>query len=51
LEDLQQKGAKYFVSVREDFLNRSPDFRDFLRSRYILVKEEPDLYSIFLIKL
>ena len=51
LENLQQRGAKYFVSVREDFLNRSPDFRDFLRNRYILVKEEPDLYSIFLIKL
>ena len=51
IEYLQQRGAKYFVSVCEDFLNKSPDFRDFLRRRYVLIKEEPGLYSIFLLKL
>jgi hypothetical protein len=51
LEELQEKGAKYFVSVRDDFLKQSADFQHYLRSRYVLVKEEPGLYSIFLLKL
>ena len=51
LEDLQKEGAKYFVSVCEDFLDQSADFQHYLRSRYIVIKEEPGLYSIFLLKL
>ncbi len=51
IEDLKQMGAKYFVSVREDFLKQSADFQHYLRRRYIVVKEEPGLYSIFLLKL
>jgi 4-amino-4-deoxy-L-arabinose transferase-like glycosyltransferase len=51
LEDLQKRGAKYFVSVCEDFLEQSADFQHYLRRRYIVIKEEPGLYSIFLLKL
>ena len=51
IEELQQKGAKYFVSVCEDFLEQSAEFQHYLRNRYVLVKEEPGLYSIFLLKL
>jgi len=51
IEDLQQMGAKYFVSVCEDFLEQSADFQHYLRHRYIVVKEEPGLYSIFLLRL
>ena len=51
IEELQQKGAKYFVSVCEDFLEQSAEFQHYLRRRYIVVKEEPGLYSIFLLKL
>ena len=50
LEVLQQRGAKYFVSVCEDFLMQSTEFRQYLRRRYRVVKEEPDLYSIFLLE-
>lgn len=51
IEELQKKGAKYFVSVCEDFLGQSADFQHYLRHRYIVVKEDPGLYSIFLLKL
>jgi hypothetical protein len=51
LEDLQKRGAKYFVSVCEDFLKQSADFQNYLRRRYIVIREEPGLYSIFLLKL
>ena len=51
IEALQKEGAKYFVSVCEDFLKQSVDFQHYLRSRYIVIKEEPGLYSIFLLKL
>jgi 4-amino-4-deoxy-L-arabinose transferase-like glycosyltransferase len=51
IEDLQKEGAKYFVSVCEDFLEQSAEFQHYLRRRYIVVKEEPGLYSIFLLKL
>ena len=51
IEDLQKEGAKYFVSVCEDFLKQSAEFQHYLRNRYVLVKEEPGLYSIFLLKL
>jgi len=51
IEELQQKGAKYFVSVCEDFLEQSAEFQHYLRNRYVLVKEEPGLYSIFLLRL
>ena len=51
IEDLQERGAKYFVSVCEDFLDQSIEFQHYLRRRYIVVKEEPGLYSIFLLKL
>tara|TARA_B100000315_G_C14542647_1_gene571672 strand:+ start:59 stop:1537 length:1479 start_codon:yes stop_codon:yes gene_type:complete len=50
LNDLKRKGAKYFVSVREDFMKKSTDFRRYLRSNYVLVKEEPGLYSVFLLE-
>ena len=51
IEDLQERGAKYFVSVCEDFLDQSIEFQHYLRRRHIVVKEEPGLYSIFLLKL
>jgi hypothetical protein len=51
IEDLQEMGAKYFVSVCEDFLDQSAEFQHYLRRRYVLVKEEPGLYSIFLLRL
>jgi hypothetical protein len=51
IEVLQKEGAKYFVSVCEDFLDQSIEFQHYLRRRYIVVKEEPGLYSIFLLKL
>ena len=51
IEYLQKEGAKYFVSVCEDFLEQSVSFRHYLRSRYVVIKEEPGLYSIFLLKL
>lgn len=51
IEDLQKEGAKYFVSVCEDFLDQSAEFQRYLRRRYVVVKEEPGLYSIFLLKL
>ena len=51
IEELQKKGAKYFVSVCEDFLEQSAEFQHYLRRRYVVVKEEPGLYSIFLLKL
>ena len=51
IEDLQKEGAKYFVSVCEDFLEQSAEFQHYLRRRYIVVKEEPGVYSIFLLKL
>ena len=50
IENLQKEGAKYFVSVCDDFLEQSADFQHYLRNRYVLVKEEPGLYSIFLLK-
>jgi 4-amino-4-deoxy-L-arabinose transferase-like glycosyltransferase len=51
VEELQKKGAKYFVSVCENFLEQSAEFQHYLRRRYVVVKEEPGLYSIFLLKL
>jgi hypothetical protein len=51
IEDSQERGAKYFVSVCEDFLDQSIEFQHYLRRRHIVVKEEPGLYSIFLLKL
>lgn len=51
IEDLQNRGAKYFVSVCEGFLEQSTDFQHYLRRKYIVVKEEPGLYSIFLLRL
>ncbi|MAF20098.1 MAG: hypothetical protein CMI55_00255 [Parcubacteria group bacterium] len=50
IEDLRQRGAKYFVSVCEDFLMQSTDFRQYMQRRYRVVKEESGLYSIFLLE-
>ena len=50
IEDLRKRGAKYFVSVCEDFLMQSTDFRQYMQRRYRVVKEESGLYSIFLLE-
>lgn len=50
LEELRRKGAKYFVSVCDNFLDESPDFKKYLKGRYKITNEEPGLYTVYSLK-